>query len=115
MLLKPCPCCGGKAARQVTIIRPKTSIFCTRCGLATRWGSPEDVVAQWNSRYAINRWVWTQTELPPQEVDVLVYRQSEDVGACIDIAHIKSGEWRSTADGWRWDDVSHWMPLPEVP
>lgn len=60
-------------------------------------------------------WIIAALELPVHEEDVLLYRQSEDIGACIDIGHYHNDCWNGISDGWRLDDVTHWRELPAPP
>ena len=110
--LKRCPCCGGPAKEQRPNLLGKTCITCSKCGLSTRWGSPEEAWKWWERRTNISRWINVQDDLPLTEGDVLVYRQSNE-GTGVGLAGYINGLWHSSIDNWRWDDVTHWMPLPE--
>lgn len=64
---------------------------------------------------AVPRWIPETGLLPEDAIDVLVYRQHDDGGACIDMAYRAGGKWHGAYDGWRLCDVTHWRPLPEPP
>jgi len=60
-------------------------------------------------------WIECKNRLPEPNVDVLIFSETErEKGALI--AYIPRGEkYFVGLDEWRYDYVTHWMPLPEPP
>lgn len=57
----------------------------------------------------MNEWIKVSDKLPEENKDVLVY--DSEVGICI--AWLDDEDWYAL--GLNYVDVTHWMPLPEIP
>ena len=64
----------------------------------------------YNAGYRKQEWISVDERLPEEDMRVLVYINSERSYTKLDTDRMGDGEWV------RWDkDITHWMPLPEVP
>ena len=63
------------------------------------------------------KWIKIEDELPKEEQRVIYYFKGTGIG----LGYYSGKVWPDKsncfygADGWLTDDVTHWMPTPEVP
>jgi hypothetical protein len=58
-------------------------------------------------------WIPVQTELPPDMERVLFYEESE--GLQLGYYYSQKKTFIREEDGSKFEEVSHWMPLPDAP
>lgn len=60
------------------------------------------------------KWIPVTERLPEQNGWYLVYTKNKgDIARRTNKAHYDNHRWHG--NGGRWDNVTHWMPLPEPP
>ena len=60
----------------------------------------------------MQRWISVNERLPEVERDVLVYMGNEVCKVCW---RDERGDWHTSTRLFDKEDVTHWMPLPELP
>lgn len=121
--LKPCPCCGCDSwLKRGPTAQGMVAYQCKRCGLQSRFGTESSVIADLNKR--VSPWVSVDMELPEEGHWYLIstthpeFNQRISTMAFLD--SIGDGViWLSHNDKEddysEWENVTHWMPLPELP
>ena len=67
---------------------------------------------------AYGQWVSVKDRLPEEQKEVLIYLPeygSVETAAFFEIPSLNLKEWAQNEDAYMFDEVSHWMPLPEPP
>ena len=119
--LRPCPFCGGT---KICTEKGINLNYCDNC-------SAESNVEHWNTRpiedalnrriaelEAQQRWIPVSERLPEKHECVLLLMKSKRYGVGVGIGHRLSSErhgWMVTYLPMPYDEITHWMPLPNPP
>lgn len=119
--LLPCPFCGGESRireyKDVEFLIHNADCFmvqCDRCGCGTSYEATKaEAIAAWNRR--ASGWISVKDGLPDNMQYCAVVRNTWDA-TCARFEHDAFvGLLRVDGEGFEYDDVTYWMPLPEEP
>lgn len=109
--LLPCPFCGSD---RVMVTNPTMwQAWCKNCkAIGATNLTKQEAIEAWNTR--ASGWIPCSERMPDDNVDVLVYDD------CILIARYNTYDkydigWMETFECYPLTNVTHWMPLPEIP
>lgn len=77
-----------------------------------------DLIADMSTVPAYGEWVKTANRLPEEQKEVLIYLpeyDSVEMAALFTIPSMNLREWEQNEGAYMLDEVSYWMPLPELP
>lgn len=100
--LKPCPFCGGNAALDVSPHDKTVAVQCRLCTCSIVHCSGQEAIDFWNRR--ASPWIRFEDRKPLKGDKVLV-RYADGV----------FGAFNTWTGGVPWrDDITHWMPIPDI-
>ena len=117
--LKPCPICGS----EVNMIEENVgeyTVVCHGCQvlmIADDVSSKDDAIERWNNRVNEPKWIPIEKQEPSKFELVLCYVLGKKENA-IEILYRHGDSYYSDYDGgiiYSQNEISHWMPLPELP
>ena len=120
--LKLCPLCGGEADFQISYYHTYARISCNKCGLSTLDLKGDDdgkkrLIELWNNRVNDPKWIPIEQQEPSEFELVLCCILGEKENT-IEILYRLEDSYYSYCDGaivYSQNEISHWMPLPELP
>ena len=117
--LKPCPICGSEVNMIEENIGEYT-VVCHGCQvlmIADDVSSKKEAIDRWNNRIHEPKWIQIE-EQKPSEFELVLCCILGEKENTIEILYRLQDSYYSYCDGaivYSQNEISHWMPLPEMP
>ena len=117
--LKPCPICGSEV-KMIEENVGEYTVVCHGCQvlmIADDVSSKNDAIERWNNRVNDPKWIPIEQQEPSEFELVLCCILGEKENA-IEILYRHGDSYYSDYDSgivYSQNEISHWMPLPELP